>query len=294
MRSIGLRFSGWRAPASTGSVRTPTGRTSIRPISSSIWTAPTIPRTGRSNWRCFMAGTTSTCITRSSGSRAGRACCCGRGCVRVGMRVRPGSSRSCATSSRRCVDGFRTRRFFCAATRGWRPRRSKPSWKRKASITCSESARIASSRPAWRPWSRRRRPGTSDTDDPCTSAPAFGTARRRGPILGGFSSRSTSPRSRWARRRARCSSPSTASPTSPGACTATRRAPIHSPKWSSCPSSATARTRTRSPIGASTRRCSRKRACTRPACTRWRCTCTRPATSTTTSGRSSRWRISRA
>ena len=182
MRSSGPRFSAWRAPASTGSVRTPTGPTSIRPISFSISTARMIRPTGRSNSRSFMAGTTSTCITRSSGSKAARACCCGRGCVPAGTRVRPVSSTSSGTCCRRCAGAFRTRRFSCAATRGWRHRPSKPSWKPKASSTCWASARIASSRRAWRRSSRRRRRATSGASGPCTSAPAFGIARSRGPI----------------------------------------------------------------------------------------------------------------
>ena len=81
----------------------------------------------------------------------------GRTGLLLRTRLRPGrdrecdvrSSTSCGTSCRRCADGFRTRPFSCAGTRGWRPRRSKPSSKPKASITCWESARIASSRHAW-------------------------------------------------------------------------------------------------------------------------------------------------
>ena len=42
------------------------GPTSTRPISFSISTAPMIRPTGRSSWRCFMAGTTSTRTIRSS------------------------------------------------------------------------------------------------------------------------------------------------------------------------------------------------------------------------------------
>ena len=149
--------------------------------------------TGRSNSRCFMAGTTSTCTTRSSGSKAARDSCCGRGCVPAGTRVRPGWSTSSGTCCRRCAAGFRTRRFSCAATRGWPPRPSKPSWKPKASSTCWASARIASSRRAWRRSSPTRRRATSGASGPCTSAPAFGIARSRGPITGGSSSRSMSP-----------------------------------------------------------------------------------------------------
>ena len=69
MPSTGRRFSVSRGPVSTGSVPMPTAPTSIPRISSSISTARTIRPTGRSSSRCFMAGTTSTCITRSCGSK---------------------------------------------------------------------------------------------------------------------------------------------------------------------------------------------------------------------------------
>ena len=50
------------------------------------------PTHGRSNSRSFMAGTTSTCITRSSGSRVVPGCCCARGCAPAAIRARRASS----------------------------------------------------------------------------------------------------------------------------------------------------------------------------------------------------------
>ena len=129
----------------------PYGPTSIRPISSSISTAPMIrPRdaaTRAVSWLVRPAHVPPAGLVRrphgtpvadAAASRAG--CECDRA-----------SSTSCGTSCplRR---GFRARRFFCAGTRGWPHRPSKPSSKPNASITCWASARIASSRPAWRQW----------------------------------------------------------------------------------------------------------------------------------------------
>ena len=95
--------------------------------------------------------TTSTCITRSSGSKAARDSCCGRGCVPGRDPSATGGRRRAPAPAAAAAPPVSAHADLPARRRGMAtPGRRSEAGSRGHPATCWASARIASSRRAWR------------------------------------------------------------------------------------------------------------------------------------------------